>query len=95
VSYSTVYSIVTVLDPQPRSPLAHQGPGALRNRYELVYRRQAGRPNELWQADHTELDVLVLDADGQPARPSLTVVLDHQSRAVPGYTVFLGARPRR
>ena len=56
-----------------------------------MHRRQADRPNELWQADHTELDVLALDQRGQSARPWLTVVLDDCSRAVCGYTVFLGA----
>jgi putative transposase len=89
-SYSTVYAIVAGLDPQLLT-LAHDGPVALRDRYELVYRRQSERPNALWQADHTELDLLVLDADGAPARPWLTVVLDDCSRAVAGYTVFLGA----
>jgi putative transposase len=89
-SYSTVYAIVTALDPQLLT-LAHDGPAALRDRYELVYRRQSDRPNEIWQADHTELDLLVLDPAGQPARPWLTVVLDDCSRAVAGYSVFLGA----
>jgi len=56
-----------------------------------VHRRQADRPKQIWQADHTELDVLVLDERGNPARPWLTVVLDDCSRAVCGYTVFLGA----
>jgi len=89
-SYSTVYGIVASLDPQLLT-LAHDGPAALRDRYELVYRRQSERPNALWQADHTELDLLVVDANGAPARPWLTVVLDDCSRAVAGYTLFLGA----
>lgn len=89
-TYSTVYAIITALDPQLRT-LAHEGPDALRDRYELVYRRRAERPNDLWQADHTELDILILDANDTPARPWLTVVLDDHSRAVAGYTVFLGA----
>ncbi len=89
-SYSTVHAIVTDLDPHLVT-LAHDGPTALRDRYELVYRRQSDRPNALWQADHTELDLLVLDADGTPARPWLSVVLDDCSRAVAGYSLFLGA----
>jgi len=89
-SYSTVHAIVTGLDRQLVT-LAHDGPTALRDRYELVYRRQSEQPNQIWQADHTELDLLVLDADGTPARPWLTVVLDDCSRAVAGYTLFLGA----
>lgn len=82
--YSTVHEIVTALDPQ-LTCLAHEGPEVFRDRYELALRRQADRPNEIWQADHTELDILVLDANGSPARPWLTVVLDDYSRAVPGY----------
>jgi len=89
-AYSTVHAIVAALGPQLMT-LAHDGPAALRDRYELVYRRQAERPNEVWQADHTELDLLVLDENGRTARPWLTVVLDDCSRAVCGYTVFLGA----
>jgi putative transposase len=89
-SYSTVHAIVAGLDPH-LTTLAHDGPAALRDRYELVFRRQSERPNELWQADHTELDIAVLDADGRGARPWLTVVLDDHSRAIAGYTVFLGA----
>lgn len=64
--------------------LAHDRPAALRDRYELVYRRQAEGPNVLWQADHTQLDMLVTDTGGRPARPWLTVVLDDHSRAVAG-----------
>lgn len=57
-SYSTVHTIVAELDPHLLT-LAHDGPVALRDRYELVYRRQAERPNMIWQADHTELDLLI------------------------------------
>lgn len=89
-SYSTVHAIVADIDPHLVT-LAHEGSGALRDRYELVYRRQAEHPNVVWQADHTELDLLVLDADGKPARPWLTVVLDDCSRAIAGYSLFLGA----
>jgi len=34
----------------------------------LVYRREAGKPNEIWQADHTQLDLWVIAPSGQPAR---------------------------
>ncbi len=88
-SYSTVRSIVTGIDPGLRT-LALHGDAAYRDRFELVHRRSAARPNEQWQADHTLLDLQILDAKQQPARPWLTVVLDDHSRAVAGYTVFLG-----
>jgi putative transposase len=45
----------------------------------------------MWQADHTELDVLVLKPDRAPARPWLTVILDDHSRAIPGYALNLSA----
>jgi putative transposase len=89
-SYSSVYAIVADLDPHLVT-LAHDEPTALRDRYELVYRRQAEHPNDMWQADHTQLDILILDTGGRPARPWLTIVLDDHSRAVAGYSVFLGA----
>ncbi len=87
-SYSAIRSLVAGLDPG-LTTLAHRGPAAYRDRYELVYRREAGRPNELWQADHTELDVMIVDDAGHPARPWLTAVLDDHSRVVAGYTVFV------
>ena len=62
-SYASVHAIVAALDPQLMT-LAHDGPAALRDRYELVYRHEATEPNALWQADHTELDIQIVDADG-------------------------------
>ncbi len=89
-SYATVYAIIRDLDPA-LTTLAQEGPAAFRNRYELIHRHRAEAPNALWQADHTALDILIVDANGKPARPWLTVILDDYSRAVAGYMVFLGA----
>jgi putative transposase len=55
-----------------------------------VYRAEAESPNAIWQADHTELDVLVKDA-GELRKPWLTIVLDDYSRAVAGYSLSLSA----
>ena len=71
--------------------LAQDGPAAFRDRYELLYRHRAEGPNAIWQADHTLLDILVLDANGAALRPWLTLILDDYSRVVAGYTIFLGA----
>ena len=71
--------------------LAQDGPAAFRDRYELLYRHRAEGPNTIWQADHTLLDILVLDANGAAVRPWLTLIMDDYSRAVAGYTIFLGA----
>jgi putative transposase len=89
-SYATVYEIVRALDPG-LVILAHEGPVRYRERFELVYRREASAPNEIWQADHTQLDVLILDERRRPVRPWLTVIEDDHSRAIAGYVVFQGA----
>ena len=88
--YSTVRSIVQGLDPGLVT-LALEGPVAYRDRYELLLRRRAERPNATWQVDHTELDILIVGADGKPERPWMTSVIDDYSRAICGYTVFTGA----
>jgi putative transposase len=85
-AYTTVYTIARALDPALVA-LAQAGDRAYKEAFDLIYRRQAGRPNEMWQADHTELDMLVVDPPGRPARPWLTVILDDHSRAVPGYAL--------
>jgi putative transposase len=59
--------------------------------FELIHRHRAETSNALWQADHTMLDLLILDEGGKPARPWLTTVIDDHSRAIAGYLVFLGA----
>lgn len=89
-SYGTVHAILARLDPAMVT-LSHEGPAAYRDRFELIHRHRATKPNAIWQADHTLLDVLVLDEAGKPVRPWLTAVIDDHSRAVPGYMVFLGA----
>ena len=89
-SYSTVYAIIAALDPGMVT-LALEGPAAFRDRFELVHRFRAEAPNAVWQADHTLLDLHILDESGKPARPWLTTVVDDHSRAVAGYTVFFDA----
>ncbi|KIT14776.1 Mu transposase C-terminal domain-containing protein [Jannaschia aquimarina] len=88
-SYATVRRVMGALDPAMLC-LVHEGPTAYRDRFELIHRHRAERPNAVWQADHTQLDLLILDANGEPARPWLTIVQDDYSRAVAGYSVFLG-----
>jgi putative transposase len=81
-SYSTVYAIRGI-DPALRT-LAVEGAKRYAAVFELVYRRQASRPNEIWQADHTQLDLWVVTPAGKPARPWLTVIEDDHSRAIAG-----------
>ncbi|MDQ3397122.1 MAG: helix-turn-helix domain-containing protein [Deinococcota bacterium] len=83
-SYSTVYNVVSRLDPA-LVMLAHQGAKAYAETFELLYRREAQAPNALWQADHSQLPILLLDESGRASKPWLTVILDDYSRAVCGY----------
>lgn len=89
-SYACVYDIVSSLDPALVA-LAHEGAKGYGSSFDLVLRREADGPNDIWQADHTELDLHVVGPDGEPARPWLTVIEDDFSRAVPGWSVNLTA----
>ncbi len=89
-SYSTVYAIIRGIDPALRT-LAVDGAKRYAEVFELVYRRQAARPNEIWQADHTQLDLWVVTPAGQPTRPWQTGIEHDHSRANAGYAGNLGA----
>jgi putative transposase len=89
-SYGTVYSIVRSLDPGLVT-LAHHGPVTYAQAFDLLFRHEADHPNAMWQADHTQLDIWLLDDHHQPARPWLTTILDDYSRAVAGYYLTFAA----
>ena len=82
--YNRVYTIVKKLDPALVT-MAHQGAAAYREEFDLLYRREASHANAMWQADHTPLDVLLLDETGTPAKPWLTAIEDDYSRMIVGY----------
>jgi putative transposase len=88
--YAAVYALVRALDPALLT-LAHDGAKVYSETYELLYRREADAPNAIWQADHTLLDILVLDEKGDPARPWLSVIVDDYSRALAGYFLSFSA----
>ena len=85
-SYGTVYNIVLSLDPA-LVKLAHEGTKAYQQSYDLLYRREARYPNEIWQADHTLLNIWLVKEDGCTARPWLTAIEDDYSRCIAGYDV--------
>jgi putative transposase len=89
-TYQSVCRVVKHLDPALLT-LAHEGTRAYRMTFDLLYRRDAGTPNEIWQADHTLLDLWVQHDSGVPARPWLTVIMDDYSRAVAGFGVSFHA----
>ncbi len=83
-SYRTVAARIQRMDPGLVT-LAHAGANAYRETFDLLYRREASSANEIWQADHTPLDLWVWGENGKPVRPWLTVILDDYSRAVAAY----------
>jgi putative transposase len=84
LSYERVRQIIKQLDPALVT-LAHQGAAAYREEFDLLYRREATHSNAIWQADHSPLDVWLLDEAGKPAQPWLTVIEDDYSRCIASF----------
>ena len=83
-SYDVVYSVIRELAPALVT-MAHKGIKAYSESFDLVHRIESEAPNAIWQADHTQLDIVVRDERGNTRRPWLTIILDDYSRAVAGY----------
>lgn len=82
-SYDTIYNIVKRINPRLLT-LAIEGSKVYQQKYELIYRRECRMPNEIWQADHTEMDIYILDPKGNERKPWLTTIVDDYSRAIAG-----------
>jgi putative transposase len=82
--YDRVRQIIKDLD-LALVTLAHQGAAAYREEFDLLNPREATHSNAMWQADHTPLDIVLLDEAGKPARPWLTVIEDDYSRAIASF----------
>jgi hypothetical protein len=68
-SYPAVHRIVRKL-PASLLMLAHEGGKAYSESFDLVDRREASARNAIWQADHAQLDILILREDGSTAKRS-------------------------
>jgi putative transposase len=79
-----VRQIIKSLDPALVT-MAHQGAAAYREEFDLLYRREASHSNAMWQADHCQLPILLLDEAGKPDKPWLTAIEDDYSRMIVGY----------
>lgn len=88
-SYETIYSIVKGINPALLL-LAHEGRKAYGQKYELIFRRECNTSNQIWQIDHTLLD-LYITAQGEDKRPWVTTVIDDFSRAIAGLFISLEA----
>lgn len=83
-SYRVVRDIASKIEPS-LILLAQEGSKAYKQEYELVFRREATAQNEVWQADHTPLDIVLLNEKGIAQKPWLTSIIDDYSRAICGY----------
>jgi putative transposase len=83
-SYDVVRRIVRSL-PAGLLMLAHRGNKAYSEGFDLVHRREALKPNSIWQVDHAQLAIKLLRDDGSVGKPWLTIVIDDYSRAVARY----------
>lgn len=86
-SYECVNAIVQALKPDLML-LAHKGSRAYQQAYDLLYRREASAPNEIWQADHTCMNIWLVTEDGDTMRPWLTIIEDDYSRCIAGYDIW-------
>jgi hypothetical protein len=71
-----VYRVIKRLDPALVT-LAHDGSKTYRITYDLLYRHEAEKPNAIWQADHTLLDIGCAMTAGHrfgPGSPSLWMI---------------------
>jgi transposase len=87
-SYTTIRNIIKGIKPSVIT-LAHEGDKAYKDKYDLLYSRKANYPNEIWQADHSLLDIWLVDSKENIVRPWLTIIMDHYSRAIAGYFLFI------
>lgn len=86
LSYYQVYKIIKNIEPS-LIYLAHKGSKKYDETFDLIHIRETNRANEIWQADHTLLDIEILDESNVVNRPWLTIILDEFSRSVVGYNL--------
>jgi putative transposase len=89
-SYSLVAQVCRQLDRRLKV-LAHDSEEAYEKEFDQILRRQAKRPNEMWQADHKELDIWATDEFGRTGKVWLTAIADDFSRIIVGYYLGIGA----
>nr|WP_245336230.1 MULTISPECIES: Mu transposase C-terminal domain-containing protein [unclassified Staphylococcus] len=89
-SYKQVYSSIKKVSNHLKS-YSDLNSKKYAEKYDAIYLRECNQPNEIWQADHTMLDIEVLNEKNKLERPWLTVVLDDFSRAIAGYRIEFGA----
>jgi len=79
-------ALIQVLNPGDRATVRDGVPG--RRRHQVYLRWEPDARNELWEADHTQMEIDVLFPRAQrPRRPWLTTFTDGCSRAIMGWAI--------
>lgn len=89
-TYSIVYHIISNMNSSLMT-LAHEGSVAYRDKYEIVFMRESTAPNQMWQIDHSPLDIVLLNEKKEAQKPWVTIIEDDYSRAICGYFVSFDA----
>ncbi len=89
-SYYQVYNIIKRI-PENLKTYSNMNSKKYAEKYDGIFLRECQRPNEIWQADHTMLDIEVLNEKNEIERPWLTIVLDDYSRAIAGFRIEFGS----
>lgn len=89
-SYYTIRDIAQKMD-KGLLTLAHLGNKVYDQAFELLHRQEATQSNEIWQADHTPLDIVIKDNQGKARKPWLTIIIDDYSRAISGFFLSFDA----
>ncbi|MEV0049457.1 Mu transposase C-terminal domain-containing protein [Saccharopolyspora shandongensis] len=64
--------------------------GEKARRNHRVYGQRSGlHRNEVWQVDHTQLEIVVVPPRGKPLKPWLTTFVDHSTRVIMGWAIAL------
>ena len=88
-SHMTVYRVLQPLIEKEEKAKSIRSPGWRGSRLSVKTRDgkdlQIEHSNQVWQCDHTLVDVLLVDQNGKnPSRPRLTTVIDSYSRCIMG-----------
>jgi transposase len=92
--YWTVYDVVRELPPSLRA-LAHRGAKSYGESFDLIHRREATKPNSIWQADHAQLDINLLKEDGWRSLISTATVGQTSWLPVPTRRMRSASAPNR
>ena len=92
-SHVTVYKILEPLINKKKNKVRHPGQGLKQFIQTLQGNLEITHSNQIFQCDHTKLDILLVDQFGEEiGRPYLTTIIDSYSGSIAGF--YLGFKER-